>query len=144
MAMLHLLTSGGPWNCLLSSYNTSLIFLNQIECNSNIFNNILGSDINIMAEWAVPFVSPLSYKESDIHWPVKDSLHSTTGLMRDPGIYTAEGEWTGPPGGSGTRGAALACPGSSDPGHASPHWPTCPRESRHGFLEWLDRSGECE
>ena len=70
--------------------------------------------------------SLLLYNQSGIHWPTEDSLHSTTGHLRDPCIYASEGGWTGCPGGSGTKGAVLSpSPGSSNLGHGYSHWPTC-------------------
>ena len=52
-----------------------------------------------------PLSLPSTLQQLDIHWQTEDSLHSTTGCLRDPCIYTSKGGWTGPPRGNGTRTA---------------------------------------
>lgn len=68
------------------------------------------------------YLSPLNYNQEDIHWPVEDSLRSTTRGLGDPGSYTSKNGWTGPLGSNGTRGAAPSpTQGGSNPGHRSSH-----------------------
>ena len=77
----------------------------------------------------------LSYNQSDIQWPTKDSLHSTPECQSDACIYTSEGGWTGPPGGSSTRGPEpFHSSSSSNPKHRSSNQHTCqqPQAAREG------------
>ena len=65
--------------------------------------------VTTVSWWSKLFPLSLPLELQSVGQPLmnRDSLHSTTGHTRNLGIYTAEGGWTGPPGGSGTRGAAL-------------------------------------